>query len=403
MNKTSEPKFSESKWQMVLLVISVLTLAVHAYLSLQHYQLKMGIAEGPSICNLSSTFNCDTVAVSKYATLFVAGIPLALLGFFTQFVFLIFLLCVRFGLSENLVAMKRLLFYFSSFVFAVSLVMGGISIALLGTYCLFCMAAYGLSALQLFASWKLQREALGSHFSKDLQAYFTQSRWVLVLLVLIPITAWTAHQIILDSYGFGKLNLVIEDSIRDWQAATPVEFKLDQGLSLQKTQATPKMVIVEFADFLCPHCKMASSPLESFAQSHPDVRLIFKTFPLDGKCNRSIQHQGDGARCQLAAATFCAEQLAKKGWLTHHWIFEHQEQLAKDGAGAIELIIAAVGLDSASFKSCLNTDSTTEAIQSMANEGNEAKIQGTPTIFVNGKLLPRGQVLPVMEAAYQKL
>jgi protein-disulfide isomerase len=39
----------------------------------------------------------------------------------------------------------------------------------------------------------------------------------------------------------------------------------------------------------------------------------------------------------------------------------------------------------------------------MAKEGDTAKIQGTPAIFVNGRVLDRGQMIPVLEGAYRSL
>ncbi|MFX8778144.1 DsbA family protein, partial [Acinetobacter baumannii] len=74
------------------------------------------------------------------------------------------------------------------------------------------------------------------------------------------------------------------------------------------------VTIVEFADFLCPHCKSAATSLDAFINNNPNAKLVFKTFPLDGKCNKGMQHQGDGVRCQLAAAPVCADQMNQSGW-----------------------------------------------------------------------------------------
>jgi protein-disulfide isomerase/uncharacterized membrane protein len=393
---------NDSKWLLILMIISLLTIAVHGYLSIQHYQLKLGLAQGQSVCNISATFNCDSVAVSKYATLF--GIPMALLGLISQVVFFILLLTVRFNLSSSSDWARRFLLWFSLFVFGTSLVMGSISAFALGTYCLFCMSAYALSIVQLFGAFKIQRESVFPKFGSDIGHLFSQARWVLVLLILIPGLAWLTHAVVLDSYGFNRMNVAIQDSLTQWEASPQLDFKENQGLVLYRGNGTPKITLVEFADFLCPHCKAASPTLEAFTQSHPDVKMIFKVFPLDGKCNKAITHQGDGLRCRLSAAMLCAQNLSQKGWDAHHWIFERQEQLYNNGSDfktVTENITKDLGLDKAAFETCLNADATNEAVASMAQEG--ATIGGTPTIFVNGKLLERGQALPVLEALYQKL
>lgn len=401
--KTANPsaKISTSTWYILLFIVSLATMAVHAYLTLQHYQLKLGLAEGKSLCNVSSTFNCDSVAISSYATLF--GIPMALLGLISQVVFFVLLLAARLELSSSTESLRRFLFWISTFVFGTSVVMALISAFGLGTYCLFCMTAYALSILQLTGAWKIQLESPLARIREDLGALLSQARWALILFLLIPVFGWLAHSILLDSYGFGRLQIAIDESVATWESSPTLEFQTERGLSQQKGSGPTKMTIVEFADFLCPHCKAASPSLEAFAQSHPDVRLIFKTFPLDGKCNKAVTRQGDGLRCRLSAAMICAENLNQKGWEAHHWIFERQEHLyTTAGFESVSNEISKdLGLDKASFESCLNADGTHDSILAMAQEG--ASISGTPTVFVNGKLLPRGQILPVLEAVYKKL
>jgi protein-disulfide isomerase/uncharacterized membrane protein len=401
--KTSNRKVSESTWLLILMIVSLITMIVHGYLTIQHYQLKLGLSESSSVCNVNATFNCDTVSISRYATLF--GIPMALLGLTSQAIFFLLLLTVRFQLSEGTNHIRKLLVWFSLFIAGTSLVMGFFSSVYLGTYCLFCMAAYVLSFVQLFGSWQVQHEGPFSNFAEDLGGLFRQTKWVLILIVLIPALAYFSHKIILDNFGFGKLDVIVQDSLAQWEVEPAQNFKLEQGLSLSQKPEAAKVTIVEFADFLCPHCRTASPSLEAFTQSHPDVRLVFKAFPLDGRCNKGIERAGDGMRCKLTAAVVCSEQLTKKGWLAHHWIFEKQEELYRMGDfGPIsDRMTQELGLDPEAFKTCLNADATQDYILAMAQEGVQAKIQGTPTIFVNGKVLQRGQFLPVLEALYLKI
>ena len=397
----STSRISEQTWLILLMVISVLTMAVHLYLTLQHYQLKLGLAESPAVCNVSSTFNCDTVSISRYATLF--GIPMALLGLITQVIFFTFLISARFSLSSADSSIRRLLFWISLFVAGVSLVMGSFSAFALGTYCLFCMAAYGLSVLQLVASWKLQGTPLLSRLGSDFGIFIKQSRWVPILLILIPVFAKISHSIVLDSYGFGKLEMIVQDAVSYWESSPVVNFKPETGLQLPARSGEAKMTIVEFADFLCPHCKSAFPTLDAFAQSHPDIQLTYKAFPLDKKCNKDIQREGDGLTCRLTSAVFCAESMNQKGWAAHHWVFERQETFFRGAGDWVSQISQDLQLDKQALETCMNSDATHESLQSMAQEGVDAKIQGTPTIYVNGKLLQRGQFLPILEAIYKKL
>jgi protein-disulfide isomerase len=55
-----------------------------------------------------------------------------------------------------------------------------------------------------------------------------------------------------------------------------------------------KVTVVEFFDYRCPHCKDAAPDVLNLIRTHPDVRFVFKEFPIFG------------AQSQMAAATALA-------------------------------------------------------------------------------------------------
>ncbi|MNT12779.1 DSBA-like thioredoxin domain protein [compost metagenome] len=55
------------------------------------------------------------------------------------------------------------------------------------------------------------------------------------------------------------------------------------------------------------------------------------------------------------------------------------------------------------LKTCVNAPETTAVIRAMAKEGATAQIRGTPAVFVNGKVLDKGQAIPILEAVYKSL
>lgn len=390
------------KTTMLLIASILLSLGFHGYLTSQHYKLKLGLSAG-SACNVSATFNCDAVAASHYSSVF--NVPVALLGFTAHLVFLILLLAAQLSLSENSEAIRRILLWYSGFIALVSIVMGSISTFFLGTFCLFCMATYLLSFVQFAATWKIQTENPVNRLKDDMTNLLSSSRWVAILFVLIPAVAWLGNQIIMDNYGLSRLESIIKDEMANWQQ-NPVQNFSDKGLSKSNENTEPaKIVLVEFADFLCPHCKVASVSLDAFTQANKDVKFIFKPFPLDGKCNKAIERPGDGVRCKLAAAVICAENTNKTGWKAHHWIFENQERFftGYDISLALNDIAKLTNNIPEEFQKCVDSDATYENIQAMAAEGAAAKIQGTPSIFINGKKVSRGQVLPVLQRIHDSL
>jgi protein-disulfide isomerase/uncharacterized membrane protein len=388
---------------IVAFISSVLSVFAHAYLTAQHYQLKLGLAAGQSACNINSTFNCDSVAVSPYAVLW--GVPIATWGAWTNLILALLILLAMINLLSNRERVLRYAGGFALFIALTSVSMGLISSMLLKTYCLYCMGTYVLSFITLGALIRETHFLNTKTIGADLKDLMGSHRWVLALVFAIPAGSALTQAIVSQQYGLGQMETVIQESLGNWKSAPNVTFNPTGSLSFQKENKPPIMTIVEFADFLCPHCRMAYPTLHSFAEGRSDVQLIFKPFPLDGTCNKDIPRKGDGNRCVLAAAVFCAEKIGQKGWRLHHWIFDNQEELFDTShfEKTISAGVASLDLSWSEVKKCTDTDEIKDLVEHQAQEGASAKIQGTPSVFVNGKLLERGQFMPVLDAVYKDL
>ncbi|MFN7454091.1 MAG: vitamin K epoxide reductase family protein [Pseudobdellovibrionaceae bacterium] len=390
------------KFFYAALVTTFLSLCLQGYLAYQHYQLKLGLAQGPSSCNISATFNCDTVATSKYSAVY--GIPLATLAVAFHAILLLLIFLPSMGLNENKERVWRYSFLLSLLSAFTSIIMGAISSLLIGTYCLYCMGAYVLSFANLYFLYRLASPRW-AEIQKDLPLLATGQRWVLVMLLLIPGSAWLGNKMYLDSYGYYEFQRIVADSLTYWSTATPKNFNETEGIFSQTQDSGHKMTIVEFADFRCSHCRTAAPTLHSFVAAHPEARLILKPFPLDGTCNPVMERKGDGSSCFLASLAVCAEDRQKKGAEVSKWLFENQERWFTpfDRPKVIEQVAELIGATAQDLKACSEADQTIEKIARMAKEGGDAQIQGTPTVFVNNKLLERGQTLPVLKAVYSEL
>ncbi len=295
------------------LFIGCATLATHFYLALHYFELNLGLSSGSAICNINSTFNCDTVAASKYSS--IAGVPMALWGLTTQLILFIWTLIFGFGLSKDEALIGRFSFYLSLFVASTSIVMGTISLIYLKSFCVFCMIAYVLSFIHVVLIYSLQKPSLSSNLfqflGEALLKSITNFKWISISGLSIVALAFLFNGMFLDHFGGGRLKEMVNDAVLNWQSSPSVNFTHD-GLSKGSSEAT--FTIVEFADFMCPHCKHAVPSLKVFVETHPQVRLIFKPFPLDGTCNaKPDMPKGDGLRCTLAKAVLCAEKLNQKG------------------------------------------------------------------------------------------
>lgn len=395
---------TNQSWKYYLaLLTSFAALATHFYLSKHYFELNLGLSSGGAVCNINSTFNCDTVSASKFATLF--GIPMALWGLTTQLIVFLFTLVYSLGLSADRSRMGRYTFYLSLFVAITSVVMGGISLLFLSSYCLFCILAYVLSFIHLYAVASSLDSKPGTHATNDISMAFTKNKGVGISVISILPLAFLFNNMFLDHFGGSLLKESVESSFAGWSDPTTTTHAFtNEGIS--KGPENAKMVIVEFADFLCPHCKHAAPSLKVFTDSHPDVRFVFKAFPLDGLCNADPKMpKGDGIRCLLSKTVYCADKIAQKGWVIYEKIFELQEKIYSSGSAPeiLKVMMDENKIDNAAMEACRNDEATHKSILAQSQEGMQAKIEGTPTIFVNNKYLSRGQLIPVLQRVYDSV
>src|SRR5690606_4627384 len=107
------------------------------------------------------------------------------------------------------------------------------------------------------------------------------------------------------------------------------------------------ITIVEFADFECGMCRMASGPIDEFVTANDDVRLVFKNFPLGGH-----EHAEEAARAAMAA------DLQGKFWEMHHAIFAAQALTDT----ALVQMASDLKLDVEKFKKDLSSEAIADAV-----------------------------------------
>jgi protein-disulfide isomerase len=137
--------------------------------------------------------------------------------------------------------------------------------------------------------------------------------------------------------------------------------------------------IVEYADFTCPHCQLMRPLMEEFIEDHgAEVKLYYKPFPLPG-------HE----KVHAFEAAEAAEWAREKGafWAMHDALFAHAHDLAPD-----DLVTYAkqLGTPQDDLKKALADHRLKAKVQSTLDEGHAAGVDGTPTLFFNGRKLSFG-------------
>lgn len=169
----------------------------------------------------------------------------------------------------------------------------------------------------------------------------------------------------------GKTRSQAEAAFRTRFAADSVK-NIDPGDSPFKGAADAPVTIVEWADFECPFCAMAYPLLDSLIERYPtQTRLVFKNYPL-----AMHEHGEPAARAVVAAAK------QGKFWEMHHSLFQNQKTL--DEAGLTK-IAKELGLDLKRFDEDRRSEAVADAVARDRKAGEALGLQGTPSIFINGR------------------
>lgn len=156
--------------------------------------------------------------------------------------------------------------------------------------------------------------------------------------------------------------------------------KLEGTVGPSKGPADAAVTLVEFADFECPHCGALYDALKIIEQHYPQIRIVYKDFPLT-----AIHPWAEKA----AIAGQCAyEESPAAFWKVHDAIFENQAVITTDNVSAkLAGFAAQAGLNADTFKACLASPKPRQVIAAEQAEGAALGVDGTPTVFINGRPL----------------
>ncbi len=153
-----------------------------------------------------------------------------------------------------------------------------------------------------------------------------------------------------------------------------------EGAPVRGSASAP-VTIVEFSDFHCPFCRKAQPVLEELrAKYGAKVKFVFRDFPLD-----NLHPQARAA----AEASRCANEQGKF-WELHDRLFQSDTD---SSPATLNRIAKEIGMDVAAFEACSSSGKYKTSVQASTQEGVRLGITGTPTFFVNGRMMVGAQPL----------
>ena len=142
------------------------------------------------------------------------------------------------------------------------------------------------------------------------------------------------------------------------------------------TNAT--VTIVEFADFQCPVCRQLHEALRGLLPNYPQVRLVFKDFPLE--------QVHPWARTAALAGRCAYQQDPKAFWKMYDYLYDNQDLISASTVWDKSLDYAGqAGLKKDDFKACMTSPEAAAAVDASVANGKLLDVNSTPTLFVNGR------------------
>jgi len=370
---------------------------------------------------------CDIVSQSRYAVFL--SIPLAAWGFIFYGSLAALLVPALFGkCREESDPGPSLAFLLCAVAVAIDVFLFGLQLFVIKAFCKFCIATYFVNFLLIASLWPHRRL-----FGVGAFLFAPEERRALAAWVFAPL--WVAATAVAGDSALEGRKEAAGDSIlgvptmlqapekvetgplaeqlaearaeaKKWKDTLDDErrlqiylnqkarddfnraevAKLDLSRAPLQGATNGPISVVSFSDFMCPFCRDLANGLKNFLPTAGNqIQSRFKHFPLDGTCNVRLGQTIHQGACELAKGGICASE-SGRFWEYHDKVFaERWDRATRDD---VVRIGASVGLDGSKLKACMDSAATRGILARDIEEGWNAGVGSTPTIFVNGRKLP---------------
>ncbi len=149
--------------------------------------------------------------------------------------------------------------------------------------------------------------------------------------------------------------------------------------------SSKKLMLVEFADMQCPHCKEAAPTMKQVATDFPNARIVFENFPLTNihpAAEKAAEYGVCVAKEKGNAAFFQYLQA----------VYDNQSALMNAADETLKNAATKAGADPTTVATCAASPAAKAAVDASVQLGKDVGVSQTPTLFVNGRNIPIGGI-----------
>lgn len=167
-----------------------------------------------------------------------------------------------------------------------------------------------------------------------------------------------------------------EAKAREEEMKNPKKPEIGANRAFAGTDGAP-ITIVEYSDFQCPYCRRGHDTMKQVLEKYAGkVKIVFKQMPIE----RIHPLARPGSDMYEAIAM----QDKAKATKFKDYVFEHQDDLNKEGPKFYEEVAKKVGANVAKAKKDAAGEDVKKIVEADKAEGEKFGFTGTPGYLVNG-------------------
>lgn len=388
MTQEGAPTASRVLWFSIFAALGLIASSASTWV---HYQI-LNDPTYASFCDVNESFSCAVAYTSQFGSF--QGVPVAVFGviFFT-FVLLLIALCAKSPAAVNL---PGYLFAASTLGLAVVLYLGYASFFIVKTLCVLCLATY-VAVIGLFISagtaTRNPMSNLPSRAMRDLQLMFRTPSALAAMVVFLA--AAVGAVVMMREPVASAAETTADSQAAPRAAATPTAEQLKQLDEYLKAQPRKPIqdkadgaaiLLLKFNDYQCPGCGQTyrdyKAVLAKWEKQAPGkIKYITKDYPLERECNAFVAQDLHPGACEAAVAVRLAREKGRAAPM-EEWLYANQPAMNPETVKKAAATVGGVTDFDQRYAATL------ELVKADIAQGQQLRIGGTPTFFMNGMQLP---------------
>lgn len=263
--------------------------------------------------------------------------------------------------------------------FLISMILAGISIFEIKKICVLCVFTYFLNLVIAVVATDFKAGILNSFklSIKDFIDALKIKKYLISFLVCILVACGFLAYTSL-SYVFTPQVKTVNEFKKYEKMSDSNPFKVSGNLMGDKDG---KLTVYIYTDYRCPICRTYNVITSRAAVEMKGFKIVHRNLPLDMECNKNLKSQFHEGSCMLSKYSIAAEKQGRL-WDLNSELFEKQPQTEAD----VLDIAKGLGLDTIKLREDANSEETKERLQQDIESASDLRIDGTPTLVINGKI-----------------